>query len=788
MNIEIKKIFYILMFVIMSNPYLHAMNNQDAFIINEINTHGNWIELYANSTNLISPVSGWKATVCVDSSATCRTIDFSFDISTNPTGYFYVIDFGTSLGNWNNNPLDVRIRDSIGNEVNYFNLGLKVKGKETSLPVPSSVVTSGIYDTNCDYVYRENASESNFARKPDGGCSIIETRHGDNTKGGSNDGGVGPWVPPSLNYQFDAWDTFRNINDRNISTKIAAQNFSLTLVALNETNNAYQDINATVCTQIIDLDNGNTAVSTWVTSVFQSQSTANVSFNVATAVKNSAINIIWKKDVVGTCPLSSADGTTFSSDNFAIRPDHFLITSTPDPASTPNYYAGESFKVDITANNIDGSNTNNYDENQTSGSFIIEANEINSACRTAVESMLIDPASFSHGIVVPSLNAVFSGIAKDLNINIHEVLGSEYALVDSDDTLDESVRLITPADTDITVLPYEINVTQTDISASTGMDWLYMADVNDMNITVHTQVQVNNKQHSVLADFNSTCYAEDINITFGVDTNGNALLDMNYSAIDGVYIDGFTFKNAPLQDVNQTMTISATDFVDGVGNASMAFNVDRDFSIPINPFFISGLGTSVTPTALIKSVNNDLNLVEGNIVLYYGRVRPIDIETTLLPVTNPLVLEVYDTGSPYTSGMQQNSLFWYVNKSHIGNDPGYVFEAVASSDTGIDNALTGYGFTYNSVLNGQQDLDIIAGLAKKATIHLKTQEWLWYVPSSFGSAYDDGPGTDCTMHPCFNLSLINSSAFIIESGDFNGTVIPSEDRGDHYREGIKLFR
>jgi hypothetical protein len=138
--------------------------------------------------------------------------------------------------------------------------------------------------------------------------------------------------------------------------------------------------------------------------------------------------------------------------------------------------------------------------------------------------------------------------------------------------------------------------------------------------------------------------------------------------------------------------------------------------------------------------------------------------------------------------MHQSSLFWYINNLHTGNSAGYVFEAVPSSDTSIDNALSGYSFMYNSVLNGQQNLDIVAGSNKKSVMHLKTQEWLWYVPSSFGSAYDDGAGTDCTMHPCFNFSLINKSAFIIESGDFNGTVIPSEDRGNHQREGIKLFR
>lgn len=778
MNIEIKKIFYILIFVIMSKLSVHAVNNQDAFIINEINTHGNWIELYANPANLISPVSDWNVTVCVDSSTTCKTISFNFDISTNPTGYFYVIDFGTSLGNWNNNPLDVRVRDSSGNEVNYFNLGLKVNGRETSLPVPSSIITSGIYDTNCDYIYRENASESNFARQPDGGCSVTETRHGLNTRDRSNNGGVGPWVPPSLNYQFDVWDTFRSITDRNISTKISGQDFSLSLAALNETNDNYQDFKGTVCTQVVDI--AGSAKSSWIPSVFNSTNIEVITHNVASTLKEGRIKIVWEQDnMSGACPLVE-NNVTYSTDNFAVRPQRFEINA-PDSAT-----AGTVFNLNFSVKD------NGIDYNEAVGSsFDVDIREQNLSCKTGFFTPSITSGwQFTQG--VKNISSYYNEVGT-IDINITENLkpcNLRFSAVDCDDQ-NISGSWNTGADlsiednvTSVRVLPHHFDV---DISSHNFGDGVFTYLSKDLNMSSYADINITakNEQNSVIENYNSVCYAQQFS------------LDVNYTNVDNklvnfLYIYESNDINSSLNSalVNTTLVLNplpktffSTD-TNGSAIIKVYYNFERNASIEISPFDINITGLYVQDIDGVEGFNIDTE----NSTFYYGRVRPSDIETTLLPVTNPLVFEVYDTGSIYTSSMQQSSLFWYVNRLHIGNGPGHVFEAVASSGTSIDNTLSGYSFMYGSVLNGQQNLDITAGTTKKSTIHLKTQEWLWYVPSSFGSDYDVAAGTDCTMHPCFNLSLINSSAFMIESGDFNGTVIPSEDRGDRQREGIKLFR
>ena len=314
-----------------------------------------------------------------------------------------------------------------------------------------------------------------------------------------------------------------------------------------------------------------------------------------------------------------------------------------------------------------------------------------------------------------------------------------------------------------------------------------MADVNDMNLSASVTIQANNKNHNVLRDFNSSCYAQDVDFAFDMTvSDGNPALDMNYTASKGVLLPSGT----TLGDIDQAMRIRASEFVGGIGEASLAFNVDRAYDVPVSPFKVTGLGATITSLAAAKVTNSNIDLNDGNFTFYYAQLNLDDVVTTSLPVTNSGYFEVFDdTNSIYTQGMDQKTLFWYRNNLHTDNQEGDIVQAIASSNTQIDNALGGFGFDYLPVSTGRQGLNITAASRSKATIHLQTQKWLWYVPSGFGSAYDDGAGSDCTMHPCFTFSLLPSgSALMIESGDFTGTVVPDVNRSDYLKKGIKLFR
>lgn len=486
--------------------------------------------------------------------------------------------------------------------------------------------------------------------------------------------------------------------------------------------------------------------------------------------------LIEGKDKYDTTGVSLSESN--ASDNFAIRPDTYNC----DGIAASTLVAEKAYSSTFNATPL---NLTTRSQFYTTSSVLVSANkymrtgELNASLSGAMSPSVLNFVDGNASAIL-----IFND-ACDVGIDLND---SNWANVDSDDTPEaqrvihaECRRLFRP-DHFLVALDRPL----IENNASTGFTYLsnlspsakMSAWMKNLNMTLTAQGE-NNTTMQNYKDPSTSFYANKVTISplitlpvkHSVATKQIDLVDANSSDITGfIFINGV-----------------ATHSYEDVG-----FNYDRAYDTPIAPFRVDGnesfFQVNVQDRVYSSVIGEATSDSDANASFYFGRVRPSDIETTLLPVTNSLLFEVYDTGSPYTSGMQQSSLFWYVNKLHIGNNPGYVFEAVASRDTVIDNTLSGYGFIYNSVLNGQQDLDIIAASAKKSMIHLKTQEWLWYVPSSFGSAYDDGAGTDCTMHPCFNLSLINSSAFIIESGDFNGTVIPSEDRGDHHREGIKLFR
>lgn len=466
-----------------------------------------------------------------------------------------------------------------------------------------------------------------------------------------------------------------------------------------------------------------------------------------------------------------------SFDTFATRPKEFGISSTSP------VYAGEDFLLNFTAKDFNGANSAGYNESENDGSFVVDYTETRPECNFG-EVLNHDIVTFSNGLA-SNVDANFTGIAQFLTISVAENNGTEFAVIDNDDTPD-LLRLITPDEVNISVLPYELNVTATIIEASTGQNWLYMASTDDMNVTATVRIQANNKNHDLLRDFNATCYAQDVDFNFDMGVfDGDSALGMNYVAVKGILNPSGT----SLGDIDQSMRIPASDFINGTGEGAMAFNVNRSYESPVSPFKVSGLGATITSGGSAKELYHDTSLDDGNFTFYYARLRADDIVTTTLPASTPAYYEVYDNlESAYTSGWKQNTLFWYVNNLHNNNAQGEIKEAIASSNAIIDNDL-GFGFDYAGIATGEQNLEITSGGSNRGVIHLKTQPWLWYVPAGFGSAYDEGSGSDCTMHPCINYALIPSNgALKIQSGDFNGTAIPDVNREEYQQQGVKLFR
>ncbi len=538
---------------------------------------------------------------------------------------------------------------------------------------------------------------------------------------------------------FDAWDINKNINKRTISTKKVSQDFNLSIFSLNEDNNASQDYSGTVCVRLVGEHN-----STWSKVELTSKHNKDIPFNVDRADKDTRVEIAWKNEVDEPCPVSNETNSTLSSDNFAIRPDKFNLTL---PALA---YAGENFNIDFTASRV-------LDYNETLGSsFNIESN----ISRCIDGSLHVTPFSFENG-AEKSVDANYTDIG-DINITIKEILGSEFAVVDKDDTSVEN-RLITPDTKNMIIKPYELNIT--DVKYDEG--WLYMADVDDINQSVEFSVLANNKQHILVKNFTEYCYAEDVDVKthFNV-KNINSNVEIKYN--------NATIYN--IKDINKTITIPKASFINSKANIEYSFNVVRAYKIPYEPIQIGLREVSVESSNVAKEKNNATVSLDAE--FYYGRVKTKDLSTNEQSTPHSLHVEVYKLGK-----YKQNSLNWYVNEDDndsnmtIVDKKDFLFHSANAELDNIGNKQASDGSVEFILKHSEKD-------SFKSYLHVNIPEYLWYSKyNSYNSV------VDCGSHPCFEYNYIGDrSQKNINSGKFIGTAVGDDFNATKTKKGVKVFR
>ncbi|MEA1955116.1 MAG: hypothetical protein U9N02_01315, partial [Campylobacterota bacterium] len=455
---------------------------------------------------------------------------------------------------------------------------------------------------------------------------------------------------------------------------------------------------------------------------------------------------------------------------FAIRPKSFNFSTNVNPLST-EYYAGENFTIDFNVSNV-----SQYNEAKDS-SFEVIASVTNENCR--IDGFEIKDFNFTDG-VVNNVDANYSNIG-DLNITIKEKddCSDKFASVDCDDkdvlnhwNTDIDISIEAYSD-QIYIKPYKLNVTVANMSASTGEDWLYMANVDDMNVSLFAEVKAFNKQGTVLKDFNSTCYDKEVKIdvkasfdTTGLDINYTTAVNDSFGSLDNV---------EDASSIDKTITIGDASFTDGEANVTCTFNVDRKYTTPISPFKVSDFNASVQDTSISKEVNWSKSSTQK--IFYYGRVVADDIVTQKTPAEHFAEFEVYDAdSSSYVTDFKQNSLRWYRNKNHTDLKDGNI---TIVNDISVNN------FHINN--NGKIDFNISNTIPNTYNMHIETQEWLFYNP--YATNFDT-TSLNCMEHPCFKYTFKGSPSTLtgIKSGDFNGTSYEIKPRGKYERTGVKVFR
>ena len=579
---------------------------------------------------------------------------------------------------------------------------------------------------------------------------ILDNALGARIARGKATGTIKPAPPTSYTAgPFDAWDTYRNINDRNISTKIVKQNFSLKIVSINSANNATEIKDGIdMQYQLYDMDH-HVNITKWMeynASKGKDGKSAIKIFNIKSARKNVRIRFKFcshsnnNKGMVlsslNNCPSTNINTSTFSSDNFAIRPNKFYIN-----INTIAHKAGKNYNITFKALNGNNQSTINYIE-AVGNSFKVNINETKLGCKTGLFQPNIKSGwHFNNGSY--STSASYSEIGKvQIIIKENKSCFSKFAGVDCKDKNitgywnTDSNLAITPCDKNITFTPdhFKINAF---LSNNKGQNFTYISKDLNMSAILDINVTAETKNNTKTTNYNSACYAHktDYNISY-TSLNispSNALTKILYLETNTSTEKNNNISSDKISLTNISSSIFSTDN-NGTGSIHLKINFDRNTSQAVNPFNINITDINITDINGTKGSH----ILDENATFYYGRIHAPDYNAKNNFIINnaKIYYEVYckNCNNPnfFSLGKESvDSVYWYINKNHNSNNSGQIFgylttnliniSSIGNVASGVENKIIRYN---GNIYPYKEEIDI------------NSSKWLIYNPYNETAKYN----------------------------------------------------
>lgn len=448
------------------------------------------------------------------------------------------------------------------------------------------------------------------------------------------------------------------------------------------------------------------------------------------------------------------------SDKFAIRPNNFDSNLT----LMQPYKAGSLTSIEFYADKYNGVGTNSYNEAEHT-SFIVDVN-ISDGSKTCQDMNI----SFNPNIAFTDGNATGNYTLNnigDFNVTIHEIVGSEFAKVDENDTSPVD-RLITPYTQQIKVIPHHFDVNGTLSNGSTGFTYLHNNDNNatlDQNISAILNVLVVAKSalDTNTSNYAGDCYAQNGNSTIGFvftpeitpngaltqllwyDDNNHSALGASQNIVDNNRSTGI-FSHPPVR------------FTSGVGSLRYRINFDRKVTQTLNPFMMSIPQVDVEDNDNVTGSTTPP--IDNNATYVYGRVIARDVR---IFGQKPFIANAWHEAfsqTPLTIGAtalapSRTDTNWYIMAPH--------------SDAVDGDANVTHMQTNGAVATGAPLFDTVTYVSGIETYeentgwplnrykaHILTAPWLWYGVNALDYA-NPATGDDenaCLTHPCFNINVV----------------------------------
>lgn len=441
-----------------------------------------------------------------------------------------------------------------------------------------------------------------------------------------------------------------------------------------------------------------------------------------------------------------------SSDNFALRPDEYNITSTE--SSYPDLVrAGKDYNLTINALNLLPANTSGYD--QTGADVSIDnvtkyykdgTTEV-AGHLMAGTGTLSNTFVFNEGVTTTPAQFSYSDVG-DISIHLED---RDWAFVDINNTNDNTPEDCTDngayicGDQNATVIPDHFKVVVDLNSSSNG--FTYLSNEQNMTAQVTAKIYAESEDNVTLQNFTMpafgyTYFDNPVTIDLTVPTHPTMGSAVENEIITATLLDfDHGFKELTSSDANATL--------------ALWFHYDRKTNVPVNPFILYGndvivdvnstypaTGTAVAAegTAVITGTDSD----DANITYVYGRThmartRAMCDATGSCPgnmtfffefygdkdANQTLITQLLDPISPQRS---IDSVNWYRNTQHNTSSDGNV----TGSTTNIPGTTTYTSIVGASTSSGTYNYTGSKGYPYKGTVVVPsaitggTQSWLIY--------------------------------------------------------------
>ncbi len=536
---------------------------------------------------------------------------------------------------------------------------------------------------------------------------------------------------------YDAWDN--STSDKNITTKIASQDFALRIVSLDENGDARIKQGVDAKFRLYDYHT-NSSVTSWYDFSSSTQSSIAQTFSgISSAYKDVRVQFRYcqytadKSLVPYSVCESGTQGHDFntsvaSTDNFAIRPDKFIIIG-PSGKDINLLTSAQNYNFSLIATPyLSTLGTNNY--NITDAPSVLNINKIiynidNSDATATLNGTLTLLNSPSYDIVNGTATDVvginFTDVGK-VNIQLKDI---SWASVDiNHDTTPVNCSTngaYICGSNDATFIPDHFTLTNVHLDNSNQGAFTYFS--SDLNMSAHLAVTIEaqNALNAVTQNFKSGSWENPVNFAINVATTSTPGIiqdDINDSVNLNFALGTLTI---PWNETNNTKMLR--------------FNFIRANDIPINPFIVNG--TDVTLTAMSDYGGTEVtgtSVADQNATFVYGRTNAPRQVFEGATGTIPIFYEVYCDVVECQNALLPNGV------ASISNDDPRWFTNAQHTDTSGTATLAGTTITQKSAAfvtqttaptGNHQDSVFITydqsrGYPYKATMLNTPSSWLLY--------------------------------------------------------------